>query len=139
MILEDFLHIIIQWFSPSMLLKNSNIVALGLKHWFLQFNHHLTNSKQARYGFTQKDSVVFFQFKRTKRHQFSKRIILWKSKYLKVVGQPNKHIYCVNLNNVCVVYSFTKLVIASFYRQLSVDIKKKKYKIKTSFVSHEGP
>ena len=32
-----------------------------------------------------------------------------------------------------------KLFIASYYRQLSADIKMKTYKIKTSFVSPEGP
>ena len=32
-----------------------------------------------------------------------------------------------------------QLFIASYHRQLSVDIKMKNHNIKTSFVSHEGP
>ena len=35
--------------------------------------------------------------------------------------------------------SMTGGVIAAYHRHLSTDIKKKKYKIKTSFVSPEGP
>ena len=33
----------------------------------------------------------------------------------------------------------TLMVVATFYRQLSTDIKMKKYKFKTSFVNTEGP
>ena len=58
------------------------------------------------------------------------KILILKQKITKKIAHKEK---CFALNNL------KELFIASYYRKLPADIKKKNYKIKTSFVDPEGP